>query len=121
MRILVADDFGDTREVMRLLLEMRGHEVIEASNGQEAVERAVHERPDFVLMDLNMPVMDGFDATRCLREADETADVPIVGLTAHIADDTWRARALECGCDEVYTKPLDFEAIDSLLRVPQAA
>jgi CheY-like chemotaxis protein len=93
VRILVADDLGDTREMMRLLLERRGHEVIEAANGQEAVERARRERPDFVLMDLDMPVMDGFHATRCLRIADETAQIPIVALSAHTANDHWRARA----------------------------
>ena len=120
MRILVADDLGDTREVMRLLLEQRGHEVIEAANGREAVERAVQERPDFVLMDLNMPVMDGFHATRCLRNAGETAQIPIVALSAHAGDDQWRAKALECGCDEYYAKPLDFDDLDSLLRVPEA-
>jgi CheY-like chemotaxis protein len=120
VRILVADDFVDTREVMRLLLELRGHEVIEAANGQEAVERAVEHRPDFVLMDLDMPVMDGFHATRCLRNAGETAEIPIVALSAHSADDVWRAKALECGCDEYYAKPLDFDDLESLLRVPEA-
>lgn len=119
MRILVADDLGDTREVMRLLLEMRGHEVIEAANGEEAVERAVRERPDFVLMDLNMPIMDGFHATRRLREADQTAEIPIVALSAHTADGRWRAKAIECGCDEYYAKPLDFDDLDALLRVPE--
>ena len=119
MRILVADDLGDTREVMRLLLELRGHEVIEASNGEEAVERAVQERPDFVLMDLNMPILDGFHATRRLREAHQTAQIPIVALSAHTADKHWRARALECGCNEYYSKPLGLEDLDALLRVPE--
>jgi two-component system, cell cycle response regulator DivK len=119
VRILVADDLGDTREVMRLLLELRGHEVIEAANGEEAVERAVQEQPDFVLMDLNMPIMDGFHATRRLREAHQTAQIPIVALSAHAANDCWRARALECGCDEYYSKPLDLEDVEALLRVPE--
>jgi len=118
VRILVADDLGDTREVMRLLLELRGHEVIEAANGEEAVERAVHERPDFVLMDLNMPIMDGFHATRRLREAQQTAEIPIVALSA-AADERWRSKALECGCDGYYSKPLDFDDLDALLRVPE--
>jgi two-component system, cell cycle response regulator DivK len=121
VRILVADDFDDTREVMRLLLEQRGHEVIEAGNGREAVQRALAEKPDFVLMDLNMPVMDGFDAVRCIRQDDETACIPIVALSAHTPDKHWRARAIACGCDEYYMKPLDFEDLDSLLRVPETA
>jgi two-component system, cell cycle response regulator DivK len=120
VRILVADDLGDTREVMRLILERCGHEVIEAANGQEAVERARQERPDFVLMDLDMPVMDGFHATRCLRTAGETAQIPIVALSAHSADEGWRTKAIEWGFDEYYAKPLDFDDLEALLRVPEA-
>jgi two-component system, cell cycle response regulator DivK len=119
VRILVADDLGDTREVMRLFLERRGHEVIEAANGQEAVERAVQERPDFVLMDLDMPVMDGFHATRCLRSAGETAQIPIVAVSAHTPNEEWRTKAMECGFDEYYAKPLDLDDLEALLRVPQ--
>jgi CheY-like chemotaxis protein len=106
---------------MRLLLELRGHEVIEAENGRQAVDRAMEEKPDFVLMDLNMPIMDGFDATRRLREADQTAEIPIVALSAYTPDEHWRAKALSCGFDEYYMKPLDFDDLDALLRVPQTS
>lgn len=115
MLILVADDFEDTRQVMKLLLEMRGHTVVEAANGQEALNRGIRKRPDLILMDLNMPVLDGFAATTCLREHPATAGIPIVALTAHTGDSAWRDRALKCGCNECYSKPLDFESLDELL------
>lgn len=115
MRILVAEDIADTRYLMKLLLEGKGHAVVEAANGKEAVERAVSERPDLILMDLSMPVMDGLAATRCIRENDETATIPIVALSSHMHDPVWRDRALRYGCNECYAKPLDFEGLDGLL------
>jgi two-component system, cell cycle response regulator DivK len=115
MLILVADDFEETRSVMRLLLEMKGHAVVEAADGREAVEGAISHDPDLILMDLSMPVMDGFDATRCLRKQAATARTPIVALTAHSDHGAWRAKAISCGCNECYAKPLDFDALDRLL------
>ena len=119
MVVLVADDFDDTRQVLKLLLEMKGHSVVEAADGREAVKGALRHRPDLILMDLSMPVMDGFDATRSIREQSETAQTPIVALTAHSDHSRWRERALDCGCDECYAKPLDFEALDTLLSFGQ--
>jgi CheY-like chemotaxis protein len=113
--VLVADDFDDTRQVLRLLLEMKGHSVVEAADGKEAVEGAIIHHPDLILMDLSMPVMDGFDATRSIREQAEMAQTPIVALTAHSDHRLWRERALKSGCDECYSKPLDFDDLDSLL------
>lgn len=115
MRILVAEDIADTRYLMKLLLEGKGHAVVEAANGKEAVERAVSERPDLILMDLSMPIMDGLTATRRIRENGETAMIPIVALSSHMHDPLWRDRALSCGCNECYAKPLDFEGLDGLL------
>ena len=115
MLILVADDFEDTRSVMRLLLEMKGHAVVEAADGRQAVAGAISHDPDLILMDLSMPVMDGFDATRCLREQPATARTPIVALTAHSDHGAWREKAMRCGCNECYAKPLDFDALDRLL------
>ena len=115
VRILVVDDLPDTREVMRLLLEMKGHVVLEASNGKEGVERAVADHPDLILMDLSMPVMDGLTAARRIREQD--AVTPIVGLSAYMKDCQWRDRALAAGCNYCCAKPLDFESLDRLLSV----
>ena len=116
MRILVADDVEDTRYLLKLLLEMKGHSVFEAVNGEEAVECALKELPDLILMDLNMPVMDGLAAARCLRQHAETSRIPIVALSAHMDDSLWRERALGCGCNECYAKPLDFEGLDQMLK-----
>ncbi len=120
MRILIADDFEDTRQVMNLFLEMKGHTVVEAANGEEAVERALKDRPDLILMDLSMPVMDGLTATRRIRAHRETAGIPIVALSAHLHDPAWRDRALRCGCNHCCPKPLDLAALDEVLEYASA-
>ena len=115
MIILIAEDFDDTRQMMKLLLEMRGHRVVEAANGQEAVELATSQRPDLILMDLNMPVLDGITATLLLQGRPETSGVPVVAVTAHCGDPVWRERALAAGCVECVAKPVDFEQLEGLL------
>jgi CheY-like chemotaxis protein len=110
MLILVAEDFDDTRQVLKLLLELNGHRVSEASNGREAVERALEERPDAILMDLNMPVLDGLAAMRRLRTMEPLAGVPIFALSAQ-TDTVCREKALAAGFDEFFLKPLDFDAL----------
>lgn len=115
MVILVADDIADARDTMRLLLEMKGHVVYEASNGQEAVDQARRHHPELILMDLGMPGMDGLAATRALRNGKETASIPIVAVSAYLGDPQWRERAMRCGCDACMTKPVNFEALDRLL------
>jgi CheY-like chemotaxis protein len=115
MRILLADDIEETRLVMRLVLEMKGHSVLEAVNGKAAVECALKEHPDLILMDLCMPVMDGLAATRRIRENAATALIPIFALSAHLGEPVWRDEALRAGCNQCYSKPLDFEALDVLL------
>jgi two-component system cell cycle response regulator DivK len=121
MRILLAEDFEDTRHLMRLMLELRGHDVLEAVNGQEAVECALSEHPDLILMDMSMPVMDGLTATQCIRKNAATAQIPILALSAHMADPRWRARALKCGCSGCYAKPLDFDSLEEMLEIGAAA
>ena len=81
--IIVVDDCADIREMLRFMLERRGYLVLEAENGQAAVELAKQECPDLILMDLHMPVLDGLSATRLLRELDELCDVPIIAVSAH--------------------------------------
>ena len=112
--ILVVEDFEETRSAIKLLLELRGYRVLEAVNGHEAVEIARRERPDLVLMDLSLPLLDGFAATRSIREETQLRDVPIVAVTAHATPD-YRVKAFAAGCDEFVTKPIDFDKLGNLL------
>lgn len=115
MLILVVDDYDDSRAVLKTLLELAGHEVIEASNGCEAVEVARVSVPDLILMDLAMPGMDGLAATRMLRAQPETAMTRIVAVTANGDEPAWRKAALRSGCNACYAKPLDFRRLSEML------
>ena len=113
--VLLVDDYADTREVMRRAIETCGCRVVEAANGQEAIEMAQSARPDLILMDLNMPVLDGFNATMRIREYEATRDVPVVAVTAHNTAE-FRAAAGAVGCCDYLLKPLDFERLYELLE-----
>ena len=113
--VLVVEDFEDNRFMMRRLLEMSGYRVVEAVNGEQAVEIAANERPDLILMDLSLPKLDGLAATRRIREQDGAADIPIVAASAHDTTD-FHADALAAGCNEYVTKPIDFDQLESLLK-----
>lgn len=113
-KVLVVEDFEDNRFMMRRLLEMSGYSVVEAVNGQEAVEAADRERPDIILMDLSLPKLDGLAATRRIREQDGLKKVPIVAVSAHDTAD-FHAEALAAGCNEYVTKPIDFDHLVDLL------
>ena len=104
--ILVVEDFEDTRALLRIMLRMYGYNVMEADNGRTAVEIARREHPDAILMDMSLPVMDGCQATRRIREQPDMKHVPIIACTAHNQWE-WRGRALLAGCDEFMAKPLD--------------
>ena len=112
--VLLVEDFEDSRQVMRSLLEMSGYRVVEAINGQEAVESARRECPDLILMDLSLPVMDGISATRYIRELENLCDVPIIAVSALDADDYYKA-ARDAGCNEYVTKPVDYDRLDNLI------
>jgi CheY-like chemotaxis protein len=112
--ILVADDYEDTRQMLRMLLELKGCRVMEAENGLEAVSLASRIFPDLILMDLNMPALDGFAAARRIREQVETQHIPIVAVTAEARGD-WRKQAMAAGCDDCIEKPVDFDVLDRLL------
>jgi CheY-like chemotaxis protein len=112
--VLVVEDFEDNRFMMRRLLEMSGYRVIEAVNGQEAVETAQREQPDLILMDLSLPLLDGLAATRRIREQEGLREVPIVAVSAHDTAD-FHADALAAGCNEYVTKPIDFDQLEGLL------
>lgn len=103
-RILIVDDYASGREALTEYLEYSGFEVLTAENGRLAVDLARRELPDLIFMDLSLPELSGWDATRILKEDEATSGIPIVALTAHaLARDLERAR--EVGCDDVITKP----------------
>lgn len=113
--VLVVEDFEDNRFMMRRLLEMSGYRVVEAVNGEQAVEAAVGERPDLILMDLSLPKLDGLAATRRIRQHDALSQTPIVAVSAHDTTD-FHADALAAGCNEYVTKPIDFDQLEALLK-----
>lgn len=120
--ILIAEDHPDSREALRALLEACGYAVELASDGQQAVQRAVQSRPDLILMDIMMPGVDGLEATRQLRAKAEFRSVPILALTAMQGA---RQQALEAGCSDCIHKPLDlarfFGKLQHWLAAPGAS
>jgi two-component system, sensor histidine kinase and response regulator len=115
MQILVVDDEPDMRDTMKVLLQMKGHSVDVAANGKQAIEIAAERLPDVVFMDMRMPVMDGLTATRLLRAGATTRELPIVCISAYLQQDDWRVRALEAGCNECLSKPVDIGRLDLML------
>jgi CheY-like chemotaxis protein len=118
---LVVEDFEDSRFMMRRLLEMAGYIVLEASDGEQAVQMAVDSRPALILMDLSLPKLDGLSATRQIRQQKGLKRVPILAVSAHDSPES-RNEALAAGCNEYVTKPIDFDQLHALLErfVPQA-
>lgn len=113
--VMLVDDYADTRQMMRRMLEMQGCRVVEAVNGQEAIALAQADPPDLILMDLNMPVLDGFNATLRIREYEPTRDVPVVAVTAYDTAE-FRAAASAVGCTDYVVKPLDLDRLAALLE-----
>jgi CheY-like chemotaxis protein len=103
-RVLLVDDYPDAREMYAEYLEFSGFEVVEAENGMEALQRAVEASPDIILMDLSLPVMDGWEATRRLKADKRTAQIPVVALTGHALAGISEG-AKKAGCDAFVTKP----------------
>ncbi len=110
--VLVTDDHEDTRLLFRTLLGMRGYAVIEAADGEEAVQLAESASPDLILMDGTLPRLDGLSATRLIRKLSNGRKTPIVFVCGR-AEPNFRAIALDAGCDEFLVKPLDFELLGS--------
>ena len=116
-RVLIVDDYPDAREMYSEYLQYSGFDVVEAQNGMEALQRAVDDKPDIILMDLSLPVMDGWEATRRLKADKRTASIPVVALTGHalagISDGAKKA-----GCDAFVTKPcLPDDLVKEIRRV----
>jgi CheY-like chemotaxis protein len=104
--ILLVEDNEMNRDMLSRRLERRGYDVIVAVDGEDGVARAAADRPDLVVMDMSLPGIDGWEATRQLKAAPETSAIPVLALTAHaMAGD--REQAFEAGCDDFDTKPVD--------------
>ena len=114
LKLLLVEDFEDTRLVLRLQLEDIGFSVFEAENGRVAVETAIREKPDVILMDLTLPLMDGFAATKLIRQNEELKNVPIIAITAHQEVD-FRSDAKASGFDAYVTKPIDVNWLKDLI------
>ena len=114
LTILLVEDVEDSRYFMRLELEHHGYRVIEAEDGEKAVELALRERPNIILMDLSLPGIDGLEATRQIRRDDHMHEVPIIAVTGHQETD-FRLGAKESGFDAYVTKPIDMDWLIELI------
>jgi CheY-like chemotaxis protein len=118
--ILVAEDYTDTRELFQEFLQLQGYDVITAADGADALDKARAAHPDLVLMDLSMPVLDGYEVTRALKQDERTRDIPVLAHSAHaMAIHTTLAR--EAGCDTVVPKPSPPQVMAEKIRAMLAA
>ena len=120
-RVLLVDDYPDAREMYMEYLEFSGFDVVQAGNGTEALQRAIDSTPDIILMDLSLPVMDGWEATRRLKADKRTATIPVIALTGHalagISEGAKRA-----GCDAFVTKPcLPQDLVKEIRRILESS
>ena len=115
IRILLVEDNELNRDMLSRRLQRRGYDIVLALDGQEAITTAETSRPDVILMDLDLPVLNGWEATRALRINPAIRDIPVIALTAHAlpAD---RQRAIEAGCDAYQSKPVDFPELVSKIE-----
>lgn len=118
-KILVVEDNFYSRDILLRRLTRAGYQVVAALDGEQAVELALSERPDLILLDIRLPVMDGYEVARRLRAAPETRNTPIIAMTAYAIEES-RQQALAAGCNDYETKPLDFALLmvkmESLLK-----
>jgi CheY-like chemotaxis protein len=122
-RILIAEDFEENRVALKLILKHIGFDVIEAEDGQQAIEAVRREEPDLVLMDITLPVIDGLQATREIRSDEKFRRLPIIIISAH-DDDEIRRQADEAGASGYISKPVEIEGLKKLvegcLKAPRA-
>ena len=123
-KLLLVEDNEMNRDMLSRRLQRRGYEVVMAVDGEEGIRVARSESPDLILMDMSLPVVDGWEATRQLKSAPETQSIPILAFTAHAMSGD-REKALEAGCDDYDTKPIEFSRllgkIESLLGTKSAS
>ena len=109
-KLLLVEDNEMNRDMLSRRLQRRGYEVIPAVDGEEGVKMAKSEAPDLILMDMSLPLLDGWEATLQLKAAPETQSIPILALTAHAMSGD-REKAIEAGCDDYDTKPVEFSRL----------
>ncbi|MCC7117485.1 MAG: response regulator [Anaerolineales bacterium] len=114
--ILVVEDNMDTYELVKFVLEKKGHQTFLAMNGRDGVNAALKQRPDLIIMDLSMPLMDGWNATQKIKQDPLTRQITIIALTAHALPED-RRRAFEAGVSEYITKPMDLEEFMETIEV----
>ena len=112
--VLVVEDYDDTRSMIRQVLERQGYRAVEARTGIEAVELARREHPDLILMDINLPLIDGVNATRRIRQIEGMSDAPIVAVSAYDSPEL-QDSALTAGCVEYLIKPIDADRLKDLI------
>ena len=115
-KVLLVEDNEMNRDMLSRRLERKGFDVVFALDGQAAVDMANSENPDLILMDMSLPVMDGWEATRQIKASEVLNSIPIIALTAHAMSGD-REKALEAGCEEYDTKPVDFPRLVEKMRV----
>ena len=113
-KILIVEDYDDSRRFMKTLVESYGYSVIEAADGEEAVQIAQYGHPDLILMDLAMPIMDGLATTRVIRRFDGGDKLPIIAVSAFGTE--FYTQALEAGCDDLIFKPFNVSTLESVLN-----
>ncbi|MGA1750275.1 MAG: response regulator [bacterium] len=106
IRVLLVEDNEMNRDMLTRRLTRKGFEVLQAVDGQQAIEMTSQAMPDLILMDMSLPVLDGWEATRRLKADSDLQAIPVIGLTAHAMDGD-REKCLQAGCDEYDTKPID--------------
>jgi two-component system cell cycle response regulator DivK len=110
MKVLLVEDNEVNRDMLSRRLQRRGHDVVFAEDGQQAVEMSLAETPDLILMDMSLPILDGWEATRRIKASAATASIPVIALTAHAMQGD-REKALEAGCDDYDTKPVELKRL----------
>jgi len=114
-KILVVDDNNDSRELVVKVLKNQGYEMIEAIDGEDALEKAVSEKPDLILMDISIPKLNGYEVTKRLKSLEEVKEIPVVALTAHAMKGD-RAKALEAGCEGYISKPINVRELPAQVK-----
>jgi CheY-like chemotaxis protein len=114
-KILLVEDNEMNRDMLSRRLQRKGYDVVLAVDGEQGINMATSASPDLILMDLSLPVIDGWEATRRLKSQPGTVDIPIIALTAHAMDGD-RQNALEAGCDDYDSKPIDFPRLVSKIE-----